>query len=74
MSKLLLHTECKWVTATNGDNAYGSRVVDRILHAAPQPGSTTQPDMVLLPMDSRNFANHGKHRGGDRARRRTNHG
>ena len=51
--------ECKWLSATNGDNAYGSEVVDRILNAAPLQNSAEQADMLLLPMDSRNFADQG---------------
>jgi hypothetical protein len=59
LGKLLRSPECRWVSATNGDNAYGSQVVDRILTAAPLGGGLQQPDMLLLPMDSRNFANQG---------------
>ena len=61
MDQLLQRKECKWLSATNGDNAYGSEVVDRILNAQPLQNSKTgaQPDMLLLPMDSRNFADQG---------------
>lgn len=60
LGKLLRSPECTWVSATNGDNAYGSEVVARILNAAPLPGTNKQPDMLLLPMDSRNFADQGE--------------
>jgi hypothetical protein len=59
LNALLARKECKWVSATNGDNAYGSEVVERILSASHAPGSAKQPDMLLLPMDSRNFADQG---------------
>ena len=58
-NKLLQRRECKWVSATNGDNAYGSEVVERILDAPHLQNSAAQPDMLLLPMDSRNFADQG---------------
>ena len=59
LNKLLQRSECKWVSATNGDNAYGSEVVERILDAPHLQNSAAQPDMLLLPMDSRNFADQG---------------
>ena len=60
LDQLRKRKECKWLSATNGDNAYGSEVVDRILNAAPLQNSAEQADMLLLPMDSRNFADQGK--------------
>ena len=59
LEKLLQKPECKWVSATNGDNAYGSEVVERVLSVSPLQGSNSHPDMLLLPMDSRNFADQG---------------
>jgi hypothetical protein len=59
MEQLLDRKECKWLSATNGDNAYGSEVVHRILHAPHQQTAESQADMLLLPMDSRNFADQG---------------
>ena len=59
IKQLLEQRECKWITATNGDNAYGSEVVDRILNAQLMQNSNEQPEMLLLPMDSRNFADQG---------------
>ena len=59
LEQLMRRDECKWLSATNGDNAYGSEIVQRILHAPPLQGSLKQPDMLLLPMDSRNFADQG---------------
>jgi len=46
--------ECVRLTVTNGDNAYGSGVVESILSPA-----TPKANLILLPMDSRNFANEG---------------
>ena len=62
MDQLRHRKECKWLSATNGDNAYGSEVVDHILNAAPLQNfaEQVQADMLLLPMDSRNFADQGK--------------
>ena len=47
--------ECVRLTVTNADNAYGSDVVESILSPA-----TPKADLILLPMDSRNFANEGE--------------
>jgi len=41
---------CRYVSITNGDNVYGSDLVNRILT------TDNSPDMVLAPVDSRNFA------------------
>ncbi len=60
LNKLLQRSECKWVSATNGDNAYGSEVVERILGAPHLQNSATQPDMLLLPMDSAKYAELGQ--------------
>lgn len=48
--------QCARLSVTNGDNAYGSEVVASIL-------SPTMPkaDLILLPLDTRNFAAEGKH-------------
>ena len=54
------NTQCKWISFTNGDNAYGSEVVDRILNSRTQPFSKKQADMLLAPLDSRNYADQGK--------------
>ena len=47
--------QCAWISVTNGDNAYGFAVVDKVLSEA----ARARPDMILLPMDSRNFALQG---------------
>jgi hypothetical protein len=47
--------QCAWVSVTNGDNAYGSEVVQSVL----QLRGEQKKDLVLMPMDSRNFANEG---------------
>jgi hypothetical protein len=59
MDQLLQRTECKLLSATNGDNAYGSEVVEKLLHAPNMQNSKVQADMLLLPMDSRNLADQG---------------
>ncbi len=46
--------ECVRLSVTNGDNAYGSEVVDYVLGS-----KAAGADLVLLPMDSRNFASSG---------------
>ncbi len=61
MSKLIRRSECRWLSATNADNVYGSGVVDRVLHVQPEVISKKLPDMVLNPIDSRNFMWAGTH-------------
>ena len=46
--------ECRWLSVTNGDNSYGSEVVESILSPV-----TPKVNLILLPMDSRNFATQG---------------
>ena len=58
MSMLKSQAECKYLSITNADNVYGSEVVERVLHWTPSPGQLP-PDMLLAPLDSRNFAEHG---------------
>ena len=48
--------ECVHLSVTNGDNAYGSEVVDYVLSAK----AAVDADLVLLPMDSRNFVSEGE--------------
>lgn len=47
--------QCAWVSVTNGDNAYGSEVINAVL----QLSGDQKRDLVVMPMDSRNFANEG---------------
>jgi len=47
--------ECVRLSVTNGDNAYGSEVVETVLGA-----KASAADLILLPMDSRNFVSQGK--------------
>ncbi|KAJ1436164.1 hypothetical protein B484DRAFT_259982 [Ochromonadaceae sp. CCMP2298] len=75
LRQILGKPECRWISATNGDNAYGSELVDRVINApnlallhsdsggrgnigiSSNTGSgKRQADMLLVPMDSRNFA------------------
>lgn len=59
------NSECLYISVTNGDNIYGSEVVERVLHAAETAkGQSYSPgglgvDMILNPLDSRNFAEQG---------------
>jgi hypothetical protein len=55
MGKLAHRQECTWLTATNADNIYGSDVVNRVLNAPLMPVSKKNPDILLNPIDSRNF-------------------
>lgn len=32
IAKVLFEPNCRWVSLSNGDNAYGSRVVENVLH------------------------------------------
>ena len=59
MSYMKHNTHCKWISFTNGDNAYGSEVVERILNSQSHPFTKKQPDMLLAPLDSRNYADQG---------------
>jgi len=51
--------QCKWLSVTNGDNAYGSDVFDLILKTKPLHETQKVPDVVLSPLDSRNYADQG---------------
>lgn len=63
LSSLLERKECKWISVTNGDNIYGSSVVQNVRAARSRfsgvPGSgnygSDEIDMILNPVDSRNF-------------------
>lgn len=60
MRNLLQNTECKWISFSNGDNAYGSEIVERVRHTLPHRDSNAQANMVLAPLDSRNYADQGR--------------
>ena len=53
-------TQCQWLSITNGDNIYGSKVFDRVLNVEPLQGTKKLPDLFLCPMDGRYFAESGK--------------
>ncbi len=54
------YPQCRWVSATNGDNAYGSGVVGAVLTSpAANPVDGRPLNMLLAPIDSRNFAEQG---------------
>lgn len=55
MRKMVKRTQCRWVSATNADNVYGSAVVQKVLNVKPMAISKKIPDMLLNPIDSRNF-------------------
>lgn len=46
---------CNYISATNGDNIYGSEVVERVRNAKQAPFAEETPDMVITPLNSRNF-------------------
>ena len=46
--------DCRWISLTSADNAYGSDVVNRILN------SRAPADMMLAPLDSKYFAKQGE--------------
>ena len=47
--------ECRYLSITNADNVYGSAVVQKVLNVKPMAISKKIPDMLLNPIDSRNF-------------------
>lgn len=51
--------ECRFLSITNADNVYGSDVVANVLNYSVDKVTKTPPDMLLAPLDSRNFAEHG---------------
>ncbi len=70
LRKLLHRTDCSWLSATNADNIYGTEIVERVRRAGHtsmgnaasysvasggRSVSAELPDMVLVPIDSRNF-------------------
>jgi hypothetical protein len=80
LKRLLREEKCRWLSATNGDNLYGSGVVESVrtilsqshhdsaasLQTILTPDQHNRithdyvaPDMVLAPLDSRNFPNQG---------------
>ena len=54
------HQQCRYISITNADNVYGSEIVAGVLTAAVNPDTLDAPDMLLAPLDSRNFAEHGE--------------
>ncbi len=60
MRKMVKRTQCRWVSATNADNVYGSAVVQKVLNVKPMAINKKIPDMLLNPIDSRNFMWAGK--------------
>ena len=52
------HSECKWISVTNGDNVYGSNIVELVLSQSTDGEKSVS--MLLAPIDSRNFAEQGK--------------
>jgi hypothetical protein len=65
LSQLAMNTECTYLSVTNGDNVYGSEVVERVIDQSYKKGrgkgSQSAPmDIILSPLDSRNFAQQGK--------------
>lgn len=54
VSAMLSREQCQWITVTNADNTYGSEIVHNVRQKNP-----TDVDMLLAPVDSRNFLNSG---------------
>ena len=59
LSSVMQRSECRWISLTTANNAYGSAVVDSVLHSRPLLGHKSQPDILLAPMDSKYFAKQG---------------
>jgi hypothetical protein len=65
---LVNREDCRWLSATNADNIYGVEVVERVRNAVSYPSIyknkhpfyQTVPDIVIAPLDSRNWAEIGK--------------
>jgi len=55
LEKIRDEQQCKWICITNGDNMYGSTVVQGVLNAAPNKGSLKLPEMIAVPLDTRIF-------------------
>ncbi len=51
-----------WLSATNADNIYGSDIVRSVRQTLlnPPPDQKQLPDMILTPLDSRNFPEQGE--------------
>lgn len=55
------YPQCRWLSVTNGDNAYGSGVVNSAMASADVNPLDSRPvSMLLAPTDSRNFAEQGE--------------
>jgi hypothetical protein len=52
------YAQCKWISCTNGDNIYGSNVFHNVL-TSPKESGERNYDAVLVPLDSRNYAEQG---------------
>lgn len=60
--------DCRWLSATNADNIYGTEVIERVRKVLLYPEENKHrhsyyqkvPDIVLVPLDSRNWAEIGK--------------
>ena len=60
--------DCRWLSATNADNVYGSEVVERVRNVVKNPDRNKEkhsffqavPDLVIAPLDSRNWAEIGE--------------
>jgi hypothetical protein len=53
------NTQCKWLSITNGDNIYGSDVFKHVLEVGVLKDNGKSPDVMLSPLDSRNYADQG---------------
>lgn len=60
LRKIQKYSQCKWLSITNGDNIYGSDVIGNVLAVPPLRETKQLPDVMLSPLDSRNYADQGK--------------
>lgn len=60
LNLLQQRSECRYISITSANHAYGSEVVSNVLTARRIEGTHSQPDILLAPMDSKYFAVQGK--------------
>ena len=61
LSKVINRPECRWISLTSANNAYGSEVVSRVLNVAPSTMGKHKkyPDLLLAPLDSKFYGKQG---------------
>jgi hypothetical protein len=59
--QILQREDCRWLSATNADNIYGTNIVENVRSTLGKlKPREAIPDMILTPLDSRNFAEQGE--------------